>query len=232
MPRPPALAGVAATSGGGAAVSGTWAARGSCSSARDADPDDRRRRRLRDGPAARSGLAAEAGGAATAGGAGRGPSLPTSIVSGDRSPATPAKRAISVSVMVRRRVVHSPPRGRSSKESGSTSGKRYRSNSEIAALTYPDFDGTGGHPAHRLGSSRRRLHPPDAVADAPPRHGARARGRAGGRDRRPRPGGAPPGDRLGRQLVARPGGGPERGPHARRPDHGRGRRGDVPGPAG
>src|SRR5207249_2233861 len=67
---PRALAGVAATSGGGAAVSGTWAARGSCSSARDADPDDRRRRRLRDGPAARSGLAAEAGGAATAGGSG------------------------------------------------------------------------------------------------------------------------------------------------------------------
>jgi hypothetical protein len=49
------------------------------------------------------------------------PWLP-STVSGEKSPATPAKSAISASEMVRRRVVHSPPRGRSSKEIGSRSG--------------------------------------------------------------------------------------------------------------
>ena len=45
-----------------------------------------------------------------AGGAARRPSPAASIVSGDRSPATPANSAISASETVRRRVVHSPPR--------------------------------------------------------------------------------------------------------------------------
>jgi hypothetical protein len=44
-----------------------------------------------------------------------------SIERGEKSPATPANSAISASEMVRRRVVHSPPRGRSSKEIGSRS---------------------------------------------------------------------------------------------------------------
>jgi hypothetical protein len=57
-----------------------------------------------------------------AGGAVRFPWL-ASIVSGEKSPATPAKSATSASEMVRRRVVHSPPRGRSSKESGSSSAR-------------------------------------------------------------------------------------------------------------
>src|SRR5438105_6198966 len=55
---------------GPGAVSGAWAARGSCSSSRAVEPDGRRRRRRLDGPAARSGLALAAGGAATAGGSG------------------------------------------------------------------------------------------------------------------------------------------------------------------
>jgi hypothetical protein len=233
---------------GGRAVSGAWAARGSCSSSLGADPDDRRRRRRLEGPVTRSGLAAEAGGAATGGGSGRFPLEPrrrrrrredgacppaggatkswgrcwpalcrltlaptspsaqsapsavwtstrqttiadgapptggrfwvsvqrakmvsparigrgnrqfshshsstkgtgmsteprptaiattsaggaerapwlASMVSGEKSPATPAKSATSASDMVRLRVVHSPPRGRSSKESGSRSGR-------------------------------------------------------------------------------------------------------------
>ncbi len=45
-----------------------------------------------------------------------------STASGEKSPATAANSAISDSEMVRRRVVHSPPRGRSSKEVGSRSG--------------------------------------------------------------------------------------------------------------
>jgi hypothetical protein len=45
-----------------------------------------------------------------------------SIVSGEKSPATAAKSAISASEIVRQRLVHSPPRGRSSKEIGSRSG--------------------------------------------------------------------------------------------------------------
>jgi len=56
------------------------------------------------------------------GGAVRGP-WSASMVSGDRSPETPAKSAMSASETVRRRVVHSPPRGRSSKESGSRSAR-------------------------------------------------------------------------------------------------------------
>src|SRR5260370_42541422 len=55
---------------GTGAVSGAWAAGGSCSSSRAIEPDGRRRRRLLDGPAARSGLALAAGGAAIAGGSG------------------------------------------------------------------------------------------------------------------------------------------------------------------
>jgi hypothetical protein len=46
-----------------------------------------------------------------------------SIVRGEKSPATPENSAMSDSEIVRRRVVHSPPRGRSSKESGSRSGR-------------------------------------------------------------------------------------------------------------
>ena len=46
-----------------------------------------------------------------------------SIVSGEKSPATAAESAISDSEMVRRRVVHSPPSGRSSKGIGSRSGR-------------------------------------------------------------------------------------------------------------
>src|SRR5438445_10266632 len=76
-----------------------------------------------------------------AGGAKRGPPWATSIARGEKSPATAEKSATSVSEMVRRRVVHSPPRGRSSKEIGS------RSRASIAgsrfaprALTYDDFE--------------------------------------------------------------------------------------------
>src|SRR5204863_8247000 len=74
-PRPlrfarPGLAGCDGGVAGGAAVSGTWLARGSCSSSRAAEPDDRRRRLRRAGPDARSGFALAAGGAATAGGSG------------------------------------------------------------------------------------------------------------------------------------------------------------------
>src|SRR5437773_2533199 len=74
-PRPlrfarPGLAGCDGGVAGGAAVSGTWLARGSCSSSRAVEPDERRRRRRRAGPEARSGLALAAGGAATAGGSG------------------------------------------------------------------------------------------------------------------------------------------------------------------
>jgi hypothetical protein len=58
-----------------------------------------------------------------AGGAARLLPWVASIVSGEKSPATAAKSAISDSEMVRRRVVHSPPRGRSSKEIGSRSGR-------------------------------------------------------------------------------------------------------------
>jgi len=50
----------------------------------------------------------------SAGGASRRPSPDDSIVSGDRSPATPANSVISASEIVLRRVVHSPPRGSSS----------------------------------------------------------------------------------------------------------------------
>jgi hypothetical protein len=243
-----AVAGEEPVTGPGA-VSGACAARGSCSSSLGAVPDDRRRRRLLEGPLARSGLAAEAGGAATGGGSGScapfaprrrrlrrddvagtaaagaaaswgrcrpsdprltlAPTSPSahsvpstvwtstrqttiadgapptggrfwvsvqrakivspartgrgnfqfshshsstdgtgmsidprptamattraggaervpwsaSMVSGEKSPATPAKSATSASEMVRLRVVHSPPRGRSSKESGSRSGR-------------------------------------------------------------------------------------------------------------
>src|ERR1700730_17255631 len=58
----------------------------------------------------------------SAGGAKRVPPADVSIVSGEKSPEIAAKSAISVSEMVRRRVVHSPPRGRSSKVVGSRSG--------------------------------------------------------------------------------------------------------------
>jgi len=64
------LAGGGEGAAGGAAVSRVWAARGSCSSSRAGDPDERRRRLLRAGPEARSGLALAAGGAAIAGGSG------------------------------------------------------------------------------------------------------------------------------------------------------------------
>jgi hypothetical protein len=46
-----------------------------------------------------------------------------SMERGEKSPETPANRAISASEMVRRRVVHSPPSGRSSKERGSRSAR-------------------------------------------------------------------------------------------------------------
>jgi hypothetical protein len=57
------------------------------------------------------------------GGATRRLSRVASIVRGEKSPATAENSAISDSEMVRRRVVHSPPRGRSSKEIGSRSGR-------------------------------------------------------------------------------------------------------------
>jgi hypothetical protein len=57
----------------------------------------------------------------SAGGAKRAPAWETSTVRGEKSPAIAPKSAISASEMVRRRVVHSPPRGRSSKEIGSRS---------------------------------------------------------------------------------------------------------------
>jgi diguanylate cyclase (GGDEF)-like protein len=76
-----------------------------------------------------------------AGGAKRVPEWTASIVRGEKSPATAAKSAISDSEMVRRRVVHSPPRGRSSKEIGSRSGPSIaRSTSRPRALTCGDFD--------------------------------------------------------------------------------------------
>ena len=53
------------------------------------------------------------------GGARRAWPWPDSIESGEKSPEIPANSAISESEMVRRRVVHSPPKGRSSKERGS-----------------------------------------------------------------------------------------------------------------
>src|SRR6266566_1339391 len=53
------------------------------------------------------------------GGARRAWPWPDSIESGEKSPEIPANSAISESEMVRRRVVHSPPNGRSSKERGS-----------------------------------------------------------------------------------------------------------------
>src|SRR5438445_5060591 len=75
-----------------------------------------------------------------AGGANRAPAWATSIARGEKSPATAEKGATSVSEMVRRRVVHSPPRGRSSKEIGSRSGASI-SGSEFGprALTYDDL---------------------------------------------------------------------------------------------
>ena len=57
----------------------------------------------------------------SAGGAKRAPAWETSMVRGEKSPASAPKSAISASEMVRRRVVHSPPRGMSSKEIGSRS---------------------------------------------------------------------------------------------------------------
>jgi hypothetical protein len=57
------------------------------------------------------------------GGATLGWAWPPSIERGEKSPETPTKSAISESEMVRRRVVHSPPRGRSSKERGSRSAR-------------------------------------------------------------------------------------------------------------
>src|SRR5438132_1404001 len=77
--RPAGCAGVAGaeSTDGAGAVSGTCAARGSCSSgfsrSRAPEPEGRRLRRLREGPAARSGLAVAAGGAATGGGSGTAP---------------------------------------------------------------------------------------------------------------------------------------------------------------
>ena len=59
----------------------------------------------------------------SAGGTSRFAEWVASIVSGEKSPATAAKSAISDSEMVRRRVVHSPPSERSSKEIGSRSGR-------------------------------------------------------------------------------------------------------------
>src|SRR2546423_14050836 len=57
----------------------------------------------------------------SAGGAWRAEPLEVSTESGEKSPETAEKSAISESVMVRRRVVHSPPRARSSKEVSSSS---------------------------------------------------------------------------------------------------------------
>src|SRR3989442_1696998 len=68
------------------------------------------------------------------------------MVSGEKSPATATNSAISASEMVRRRVVHSPPSGRSSKEIGSRSGASIarslsRTNLEVPALTYDNSRG-------------------------------------------------------------------------------------------
>jgi hypothetical protein len=57
----------------------------------------------------------------SSGGAKRGPPEDVSTESGEKSPETAEKSAISESEMVRRRVVHSPPRARSSKEVSSSS---------------------------------------------------------------------------------------------------------------
>src|SRR5947208_16849129 len=71
------------------------------------------------------GMSIEAGPAAiamtSAGGAGRAEPLEASTERGEKSPETAAKSAISESEMVRRRVVHAPPRARSSKEVSSSS---------------------------------------------------------------------------------------------------------------
>src|SRR5256885_15625834 len=57
----------------------------------------------------------------SAGGAWRAEPLEVSTESGEKSPETAENSAISESVMVRRRVVHSPPSARSSKEVSSSS---------------------------------------------------------------------------------------------------------------
>jgi len=57
----------------------------------------------------------------SAGGARRAEPLEASTERGEKSPETAANSAISESEMVRRRVVHSPPRARSSKEVSSSS---------------------------------------------------------------------------------------------------------------
>src|SRR5438034_10780118 len=71
------------------------------------------------------GMSIEARPAATAttsaGGAWRAEPVDASTESGEKSPETAENSAISESEMVRRRVVHSPPRGRSSKEVRSSS---------------------------------------------------------------------------------------------------------------
>jgi len=76
------------------------------------------------------GMSIEARPAATAatrpGGAWRAEPEDASTERGEKSPETAAKSAISESEMVRRRVVHSPPRGRSSKEVSSSSAEYSR----------------------------------------------------------------------------------------------------------
>src|SRR5256885_3389552 len=82
-----------------------------------------------------------------AGGAWREAPADGSTARGEKSPARAANKAISDSEMVRRRVVHSPPSARSSKEVGSSSpeyspqggGHRNRPPPQVPALTYLGF---------------------------------------------------------------------------------------------
>src|ERR1035437_9144914 len=172
----------------------------------------------------------------SAGGATRLAPWVASIVRGEKSPATAAKSTISDSEMVRRRVVHSPPRGRSSKEIGSRSGASIaRTRGRPRALTYGNskkggsFAGSSERPARDVNPARRRVCPADRVFDASPPDDSSTSARTGGRERRARPGRPPAGDRFRGQLLPCVGGGAERRPHTRGPDHGRGRRRHVPG---
>src|SRR5260370_5712072 len=81
-----------------------------------------------------------------AGGATRACPGAASIERGEKSPATPANSAISDSEMVRRRVVHSPPSGRSSKERGSIGGGISGTQAPAPRITYDN------------------LHPPEGVS--------------------------------------------------------------------
>src|SRR5438270_3987354 len=189
------------------------------------------------------GMSIEASPAATAttsaGGAWRAEPLEVSTESGEKSPETAENRAISESVMVRRRVVHSPPRARSSKEVSSSSieysrpvlGIRSRGSSVNLSQFYwkegkggPDhgcvrFVGAAsGRPPGRPGAVP-ALARPHARGGAHPGRAERLQGARRHAD----------GRRAGGQLVAGAERRAARGIDPVRSPDGRGRRRDVPG---